>query len=66
MCVCARTPEEVLVCVCVWRGAGGVFEEMTRVLKNYAGVKRGSEMLGLLKFFMMMHRTRSGDNNHVF
>ena len=30
--VCVRTHEEVLVCVCVWRGRG-VFEEMTRVLK---------------------------------
>ena len=47
------------VCVCVWRG---VFEEMTRILKI---LLPGSEMPGLLKILMMVHRTRSGDNNHV-
>ena len=33
VCVCVRTPEEVLVCVCVCGGWRGVFEEITRVLK---------------------------------
>ena len=33
VCVYVRTPEEVLVCVCVCVEGGGVFEEMTRVLK---------------------------------
>ena len=48
--------------VCV----GEVFEEMTRVLKIlHTGVKRWSEMAGLLKILMMVHRTRSGDNNRV-
>ena len=45
---------------CVW--GGGVSEEMTRVLKI---LLPGSEMLGLLKILMMVHRTRSGDNNRV-
>ena len=51
----------VCVCVCV-EGGGGVFEEMTRVLKI---LLRGSEMSGLLKILMIVHRTRSGDNNRV-
>ena len=61
VCLCAYMPGEVLVCVCVWRGAG-VFEEMTRALKI---LLRGSEMPGLLKILMMVHRTWSGDNNRV-
>ena len=32
-CVCARMPEEVLVCVCVEGEGAGEFEEMARVLK---------------------------------
>ena len=63
MCVCACTlaPEEVLVCVCLCV-EGGVFEEMTQVLKI---LLRGSEMPGLFKILMMVHRTRSRDNNRV-
>ena len=49
------------VCVCV-EGGGGVFEEMMWVLKI---LLRGSEMPGLLKILMMVHHTRSGDNNRV-
>lgn len=61
--VCARAPEEVLVCVCVCVDGGrGVFEEMTWVL-NF--LLRGSEMSRLLKILMMVLRTRSGDNNRV-
>ena len=51
-----RMPEEVFVCVCGW----GVFEEMALVLKI---LLRGSEVPGLLKILMIVHRTRSEDNN---
>ena len=50
------------MCVCVFVEGEGVFEEMMRVLKI---LLRGSEMPRLLKFLMMVHRTRSGDDNHV-
>ena len=60
--MCVRTPEEVLVCVCVCGGGRGVFEEMTRVLKI---LLCGSEMPRLLKILMMVHHTQSGDNNRV-
>ena len=44
VCARARTPEEVLGCVCVCvEGECGVFEEMTQVLKI---LLRGSEMPG--------------------
>ena len=64
MCVCTRVAEEVLMCVC--GGGGGVFEEMMRVLKILVrGSQTQSEMPGLLKILMMVHHTRSGDNNRV-
>ena len=62
VCVCTRVRGGFGVCVCVWRWARGVFEEMTRVLKI---LLRGSEMPGLLKIWMMVHHTWFGDNNRV-